>query len=123
MKLEGLCLIFFVIGSTLASDRSKSSSLEGFVTVDAVSPLSGVTIGVDNLARGTHLQSTTNTSGHYLFEDIRPGAYSVSAEAKGYGCIIYPRIVVNYGERVRQDFTFVRGKALGDCETADKNKT
>lgn len=57
-----------------------------------------------------------------MFEEMRPGAYSVWADAKGYGCILIPHFVVHYGERVRQDFNFIGGKAYGGCESVEKKK-
>lgn len=122
MKLKCQYLVLLFAVSILASDARKVSSVEGAVTLNSMTALSGVTIELDNLARGTHLQSTTNTSGYYLFEEIRPGAYSMWADAKGYGCILIPRLAVHYGERVRQDFNFVRGKAYGGCEAVEKKK-
>ena len=122
MKFKCWCPILFFAASTLASDPSKISGVEGFVTLNAVASLPGVTIGVGSQVRGTHLQTTTNTSGYYLFDEIRPRAYTMWAEARTYGCILIPRVVVHYGERVRQDFNFVRGKAYGGCEPVDRKK-
>lgn len=122
MKALSLCLLLFVAAPIGASDRDKSSGIEGTVTLNTTIHLAGVTIGVDSLARGTHIQSETNESGNYLFDDVRPGAYSMWAEAKGYGCILIPRVAVHYSERVRQDFNFVRGKSYESCEGVEKKK-
>ena len=74
------------------------------------------------MARGKFSQATTDVSGYYLFDDVRPGAYSMWAEARGYGCILIPHIAVHYGERVRQDFNFVRGKSYDGCEAIERKK-
>ena len=122
MKFKCWCLIFLFAASSRATDTNQRAIIEGFVTLNAVSPLSGVTIGIEELARGKYSQATTDVSGYYLFDDVRPGAYSMWAEARGYGCILIPHITVRYGERVRQDFNFVRGKAYGGCEPIEKRK-
>jgi len=122
MKALSYLLILFIASSTGASDRQKISSIEGVVTLNTTLHLAGVTVGVDGLARGEHIQGNTDGSGYYLFAEVRPGAYSMWADAKGYGCILIPRIAVHYDERVRQDFNFVRGKAYGACEAFEKKK-
>jgi hypothetical protein len=121
LRLVSTLFLLLIFRRALASD-TVSSSIEGLVTLNAAAALPGVTIGVDSVTRGNHLEATTNVTGHYILQEVRPGTYSVSAEAKGYGCIIYPHVAVNYGQKVRQDFNFVRGKSLGGCEPLDKKK-
>jgi Carboxypeptidase regulatory-like domain len=122
MKFACQCIAVFFGLSILASDAPNASSVEGVVTLNSMAPLRGVAIGLSNLVRGTSLQAATNMSGYYLFGEVRPGSYTIWADAKGYGCILIPRVVVRYGERVRQDFNFVRGKVYGGCEEVEKNK-
>jgi hypothetical protein len=119
MKWNLCCVLLLLAASAGLSDPHQSSSIEGFATLNATTHLTDVTIGVDSLAKGTHLQRNTNTSGYYLFEEGEPGAYSMWAEAKGYGCILIPRVAVHYGERVHQNFNFVRG-APGSCEPVEE---
>lgn len=122
MKARYWCVIFFIAGSSLASGPGKNSSIEGLVTLNGLTPLPNVTIGLENAARGTHFEAKTNTSGYYLFEEVRPGPYTIWAEAIGYGCILIPRLIVERGERVHQDFKFVRGKVGRECEPLEKTK-
>jgi Carboxypeptidase regulatory-like domain len=63
--------------------RPRSSSIEGFVTLNTANYLAGVTVGVANQVRGGHFEVRTNTSGYYVFEDIRPGTYTMWADAQG----------------------------------------
>lgn len=120
MKIASRWLVLLLTASTGARDLHKGSSIEGFVTLNATTFLSGVAIGVDGLGGSEHIESKSDGSGHYLFEEIRPGAYSMWADAKGYGCILIPRVAVHYEERVRQDFNFIRGRAYGGCEATKK---
>ncbi len=121
MKFTKWCLIFLFTASTLATGPTRSS-VDGLVTLNGISPLPDVTVGLEGLANGRHWQAKTNASGYYLFEDVRPGAYSMWADARGYGCILIPRVAAHQGERVRQDFSFVRGKAYGACEGSEKKE-
>jgi hypothetical protein len=122
MKVSCCCVALLFALPILAGNSDKRPGIEGFVTLNETIPLAGVTIGIDSLAQGTYWETTTNTSGYYLFEEVRPGAYSMWADAKGYGCILIPHVAVHYDERVRQDFNFARGKAYGGCNAAPKKK-
>jgi len=56
-------------------------------------------------------------------DDLNPGAYSVWAEVKSVGCIIYPNIPIFPGKRVRQDFHFVRTRRnSGNCQPVGKTQ-
>ena len=104
-----------------AREPNTRSSLDGFVTSDLTAALPGATVGIDGLTGGLHRQTATNSSGYYLLDDVPPGGYSVWAEVRGYGCIIYPHVAVFRGQRTRQDFHFVRGKRLPKgCQPVEK---
>ena len=107
---------FLFAAFTQASDRAKYSSVDGFVTLNGQTPIPNATIGLENEARGTHLRQKTDTVGHYVFEELMPGPYTIWAEASGYGCILIPRVIVERDQRVRQDFTFTRGTMKRGCE-------
>jgi hypothetical protein len=122
MKVVLFCLALFVTASGYVNEPENSSSVEGSVTLNGLTPLPNVTIGLENSARGTFFKSKSNASGYYLFQQIRPGSYTIWAEASGYGCILIPRIIVQRGERTRQDFRFVRQKAIDNCEPLENAK-
>ena len=90
MKLTWQCLAVFVALAMLATDAPKVASVEGVVTLNSMAPLRAVTIGLSNRTKGTSLQAATDTSGYYLFGEVRPGGYTIWADAKGYGCILIP---------------------------------
>lgn len=117
-------LIIFIAAVTLASDPSRISSVEGTVTFNSRHPLPAITVQLDDPARGTRLERKTNESGYYLFDQIRPGAYSMWVNAEEYGCILVPRLAVHYGQRVRRDFNFEKGKPHGSCDSVEtKNRS
>lgn len=105
----------------VSAQPDQSSGIEGFVTSDLATVIPNATVGVDNLTKGFHRETVTNTSRYYVIEQLNPGAYSISAEVKGVGCIIYPHVAVFPGQRVRQDFRFVRAnRSPGGCEPLQK---
>lgn len=109
-------VLFLFTTFTLGVDRANISGVEGLVTLNGQTPLANAKIGLENEARGTHLQRQTDASGYYLFEGVLPGPYTIWAEASGYGCILIPHLIVERGRQVRQDFTFVRGTVKRECE-------
>jgi len=111
------CLVFAVAAGLIArGSGDEQSSLEGFVTTDITAAVPGARIGIDSLSKGFHQETMTNVTGYYTVENLNPGAYSVWAEVRGLGCIVYPRVVLLPGKRVRQDFRFVRtGRYPGGC--------
>lgn len=122
MKALVCWLILFFSAPIAGHDTHKSSSIHGFVTLNTTIYLADVKIGLDSLATGVHIESETDVSGHYLFDEVRPGAYSMWADAKQYGCILIPRVAVHYDERVRQDFNFVRTISRKGCEAIERKK-
>lgn len=98
---------------------SVQGGVEGFITGDANAPLAAVTVGVDGLATGEHHQVSSDSVGHYLLDELRPGGYSLWAEAKGYGCIMYPKVAVFPGKRIRQDFHFSKVRKSRACPVKD----
>jgi hypothetical protein len=115
------CLFLLITALLLGAQSGDRSGIEGFVTSDMAAAISGATVGIDNRTGDFHRQTRTDGSGHYLIDDLQPGGYSVWAEIKGYGCIIYPHVALFPGERARQDFHFVRAKRNpGNCEPIQK---
>lgn len=119
MTVSHKYLIILLAAVTLGSDSRKISSVEGRVTFDSRQALPAVTVQLDDLGRGTHVEKITQASGYYLFDQVRPGAYSMWVEADEYGCILVPRLAVHYGQRVRRDFNFERGKPHGSCDSVE----
>ncbi|HSU29705.1 MAG TPA: carboxypeptidase-like regulatory domain-containing protein [Bryobacteraceae bacterium] len=124
MKANLLCLLLLLARGVSAGESSYASGIDGFVTSDIQAVVAGATVGVDGLANGLHREAVTDSSGYYLVDNLRPGAYSVWAEFRGYGCIIYPHIPVVEGQRRRQNFHFVRAKRLPpNCEPLGTRRT
>jgi len=53
--------------------------------------------------------SASGQDGRYLFNEVRPGRYSVTVEADGFQKIIRPAVTLAAGERIRLDFTLTIG--------------
>jgi len=104
--------IVFAVAAGLiaAAETDKPSGVDGFVTTELTAVVPGARIGIDSLSKGFHSETTTDVTGYYSMDDLTPGAYSIWAEVRGLGCIIYPHLALLPGKRVRLDFRFVRTK-------------
>ena len=121
MKLAVSCLFLFLVGAIMAREPSARSSIDGMVTSDLATVLPGATVGLSSLTGAIHRETVTNLSGYYLLDDLPAGGYTLWAEARGYGCILYPHVAVFRGQRIRQDFHFVRTKRLPkNCEPVEQ---
>ena len=121
MRLSLCCACLLLVGALMARQPSSRASIDGFVTSDFVMALPGATIGIDSVTGSFHRQTTTDPSGYYLLDDLQQGAYSLWAEVKGYGCILYPQVAVFRGQHTRQDFHFVRPKRPPEgCRPVEK---
>jgi len=118
-KLWCVLLIFFA--ETVVSTAQKTSGVEGVVTIDG-SVFTGVEVEASSASMDAFWETSTNSSGYYLLDEVRPGQYTMWAEASGYGCIVIPRVVVKDGERVRQNFHFAKGKTYPGCESLKPKK-
>lgn len=122
MKLSISCFLLVLSTVTVRTQPHAVSSIEGFVTNDVAEYLPQAKVGAYSSSGALHREVSTDTSGYYLMADVRPGSYTIWAEAKGYGCIVYPHISVSYGQHVRQDFRFTRARRNpGNCEPLEKS--
>ena len=98
-------------------DPTAMAAVEGAITTDGGTPLAGVKIAIDGLAKPIHLETVSNPQGQYAIANVLPGAYTLSAEAKGFGCVIIPRLVLEGGKKSKQDFAFLHGRKKLGCPT------
>jgi Carboxypeptidase regulatory-like domain len=126
MRLSQVCLCLIVAGSAVCAQeppQSVPAAVEGFVTSDVTAVVPGATIHLDSRTLSYHRETTTDASGYYVMEELRPGAYSLYAEIRAYGCIIYPHIALMPRQSLRQDFVFVRAKrTLTACEPSEESR-
>ncbi len=69
---------------TTAFAQSDSSQISGFVKDPSGSIVPNVTVTVTNEATNQERKVQTNESGYYVATNIRPGFYTISAEATGF---------------------------------------
>ena len=94
---------------------SPAAAVEGSATTDGGAPLPGTRIAIDSLTKPQHFETRSDIVGHYVIENVPPGVYTVLADAKGFGCVIIPKVVIEEGKRLKQDFEFLHGRKKLGC--------
>ena len=77
-----ICLIALVVVSAFAQDyRAK---IQGIVTDSLDASVAAVKVTLRNVNTGVAASRETGANGAYLFDNVEPGTYSVSAEFPGF---------------------------------------
>jgi hypothetical protein len=78
-----LCFILFT--ATLAFSQSANTSLRGIIRDPSGALVPGAKIELTDNANGQTLAATSNSAGLYLFAEIPPARYTITASAPGFG--------------------------------------
>jgi hypothetical protein len=107
-------ILLFAINSAFAQDATpkKASALAGSIhgtvsTVqdNALSGVAGISVKLSgDLLHGAPLSADTDEHGGYVFQNLEPGAYSISITLQGFKSISKP-VVLNPKQQLVQDFT------------------
>jgi hypothetical protein len=82
----------------------------GAVTDQSAGSISGATVIVSDVNRGTNRTLTTDTSGEFNAPNLVPGNYKVHAEAKGFKAFERTGIVLEVGAEIRVDLVMQPGE-------------
>jgi hypothetical protein len=96
--------------ATCALAQDYRGRVQGVVTDPTNSVIAGATITLTNSQTRVSTARTTDVHGHYLFDFVEPGIYSVAAASAGFGN--YQR--ENLQVLVRSDLTVNMTLKLGD---------
>src|SRR5262249_39619033 len=64
----------------------------------------------------TRYSTATNESGNYVMPNIRPGEYSISAEAPAFKRTVRTGVIIEVNQRARIDFTLQVGEVKESVE-------
>src|SRR5207245_49016 len=70
----------------------------------------GVTVTMTNVATGVSEKRPTDSSGRYLFTDLKPATYKATVEATGFKMLIRDNIVLRVGQQTDLDLTLEVGE-------------
>jgi hypothetical protein len=98
--LAALCVLLFSSPSALG--QAVNATLLGTVTDSSAAAVANVKVTITETNTGISRTSQTNESGNYVFPDLPPGTYTVTAEQPGFkrASRVGIDVIVNTTERV-----------------------
>lgn len=88
----------------------QNASLTGLVSDPSGAVVAGATVTASDNATHLAYQTKTDSSGYYLLGGLNIGTYTVTVEMKGFKKAIHDNVVLDIGERGRNDFQLTLGE-------------
>jgi hypothetical protein len=105
-QFVGLWLTLF---SAAALAQFESATLTGVITDPAGAVVPNVTVRAANEETNIETSVTSNSEGRYLFPNLRPGSYKVTASAQGFKQSISSGVVLQVNQAGRLDIQLTIG--------------
>ena len=90
--------------------QSTTGRILGSVSDQSGAAVTGATVVVTSVERGTSRALTTDEAGAYVAPDLAPGTYKIHVEAKGFKSTERPNVVIEVATDVRADFALQPGQ-------------
>ena len=90
--------------------QGNTGRILGSVTDQSGGAMSGATVTVTDIQRGTTRTLTTDESGQYNAPNLTPGSYTLRAEAKGFKVTERQNLLLEVGQEVRVDLILQAGE-------------
>jgi hypothetical protein len=99
-KILAACLLMatVVVFPTALFSQAYFGTVSGVLTDASGAVVEGAKVVLTDQEKGYTFNTTSDSSGRYLFRSIPPGLYSVWAEAKGFGKTVSARFKVDINE-------------------------
>jgi hypothetical protein len=109
IRVMAVCFSVFLVCVPLFSQGS-TGRIVGTVTDANGGAVTGATVTILDVQRGTSRPLTTDESGAYNAPNLTPGAYKVRAEYKGFKTTERQNIALEVGQEARVDLTLQPGE-------------
>jgi Carboxypeptidase regulatory-like domain len=109
------CLTCFLCcPGRLPAQGETTSAILGVVADPSGAALPGATVTIVSADTGAKRVATTDSSGRFSFPQLKPGAYTVKAEAEGFEAQTNPGVFSGLGQKQTVDFTLKLAAARGE---------
>jgi hypothetical protein len=109
LQVLGVMFGMFLL-SLPAFSQGSAGRIVGTITDANGGAITGATVTILDVQRGTSRPLTTDESGAYNAPNLTPGAYKVRAEFKGFKTTERQNIVLEVGQELRVDLTLQPGE-------------
>jgi hypothetical protein len=100
-KLAALLLLFALASMTaLAQSQSTTGSVQGTLVDEAGAVIAGATVEVKNLDNGSVKSLTSDEGGRFVFLQLQPGRYTLTAVKQGYATVEQQNIALTVGQTI-----------------------
>jgi len=113
----GICSSLVLFASFLSAQTSTGRIL-GTVTDRTGAAVSGATVTIVDIQRGTTRVLTTDDAGAYVAPSLSPSSYKVRAEAKGFKTVEHVDVPVEVAQDVRIDLSLQPGEVSETVEVS-----
>ncbi len=109
VRVMAVCIAVFLVSLPLFSQGSTGRIL-GTITDANGGAITGASVTILDVQRGTSRPLTTDESGAYNAPNLTPGTYRVRAEFKGFKTTERQNVVLEVGQELRVDLTLQPGE-------------
>ena len=106
----GTVLLFFAAALLCDSALAQMTSLEGTVRDPQQAVVPGAEVKLTNQGTGTSVTAVTDDQGSYIFAQVRPGTYSVSASLPGFKTAVISNVQLLVDTPATIDITLELGQ-------------
>src|SRR5215468_4397225 len=97
--------VLAVLASLIALAQTSTSLIQGTITDSSGAPVPNARVTATLANTDTNYSTVTNESGNYVIPDVRPGEYSISADAPAFKRTLRSGVVIDVNQRARIDLT------------------
>ena len=121
IKFFGTFCVGLILGTLCASElvaQDYRAKVQGVVTDSTRAAVPGATVTLSNDNTGVETVRTSNESGHYIFDFVEPGTYTVTVEHPGFSKFTQTNIQVQVRGDVTVNASLTVGRRGGNGECA-----
>jgi len=91
--IPGISLLWLCLGVGLLGQEYRGR-VQGYGTDPSNAAVAGATVTLRNVNTGVEAKTETDATGHYIFNFVQPGSYSVIVEAPGFNRFVQENVTV-----------------------------
>jgi hypothetical protein len=114
-KATGLLAVMCLLTTSLMWGQ-QNATVSGTITDASGAVIPGVTVSITNVNTGVTLTAVTNSTGYYQMENLIPGQYTVTAEAKGFEKALRTAFTLEVAQTATIDLTLQLGSLTQTVE-------
>ena len=109
MKLLRAAVPLLLLLALTANAQEFRGKVQGTVTDKSEAVVVGAKVTLTNIATGVVSTAESSAAGHYIFNFVQPGAYTVSAAMQGFSRVVQENVTVPVSGDVTVNLTLAVG--------------